>query len=127
MAAIIYTWRKIPYLRILIALIAGIIIQWHVQIPLGLLIPALCIFCFLLIGLFFIPFFERYRLSFLGGVAISLLFITIGALLTWVKDIRHDKQWIGRYYKETDKVIVTINESLIEKTKSFKADPSVNF
>lgn len=127
MAAGLPIWRKMPFLRILIALIAGIIIQWQVQVPLNFLWGALIFSGLLLLSLFFLPFFERYKLSFLGGTAISLLFMTTGALLTWFNDIRHDKHWIGNYYSYSNKVIATIQEPLIEKTKSYKADASVNF
>ena len=125
--AAVHLWRKIPYLRILLSLAAGIIIQWHAQINVSILWAAAFIFLLLLLSLFFIPFFSRYKLSFIGGIAISMLFIITGALLTWFKDIRHDKQWLGHHYKESDKLIVTIQEPLIEKTKSFKADGTVNF
>src|ERR1043165_8684875 len=126
-AAHIHIWRKVPFLRILLSLIAGIIIQWNFQIPLTLLWVSIIVFFLLFICLFFIPVFDRFRFSFLNGLAICNLFIAIGALLTWYKDIRHDKQWFGNYYKETDKLVVTINEPLVEKTKSFKADATTDF
>ena len=122
----IYIWRKIPFLRILLSLIAGILIQWYIQLPVLLLWLIVIVFFILLIWLFFIPIFERYRLAFLNGIAICILFTAMGSLLTWYKNIRHDKQWLGNYYKESGKVLVTLKEPLIEKTKSFKADASVN-
>lgn len=123
--AIIHIWHKVPFLRILLSLIAGIIIQWQFQLPLQVLWFTACVFILLQIGWFFIPFFERFRFSFLGGLTICLLFLVVGALLAWYKDIRHDKHWLGNYYKETNKLIVTINEPLIEKTKSYKAEALV--
>src|SRR5438046_3196568 len=82
-----YFWRNIPFLRILLSLIACIIIQWNIQIPLTLLLVSIIVFFLLFISLFFIPFFDRFRFSFLNGLAICNLFIAIGALLTWYKDV----------------------------------------
>ena len=47
---------------------------------------------------FFIPFFERYKLSCLSGMAVIVLFIALGGLLSWYKNIQHDQNWFGKNY-----------------------------
>ncbi len=42
--------------------------------------------------------------------------------ITWHKDIRHQNNWYGHQYNDSSSVIVRINEPLIEKSKSFKAE-----
>ena len=125
-AAFIFIWRGIPFLRILISLIIGILIQWHYQLPVKFIWFTVVFLLIVLISLFFISIFDRYRLFFVNGVAICILFIAIGALLTWHKDIRHEKQWLGHHYEKSDVLIVRLNEPLIEKTKSYKAEATVN-
>ncbi|HVK98027.1 MAG TPA: ComEC/Rec2 family competence protein, partial [Flavisolibacter sp.] len=54
-----------------------------------------------------------------------LLFATIGALLIWLNDIRHDNNWIGHHYNENNVVVVKIEETILEKTNSYKAEGSL--
>ena len=124
-ASPIYVWRGIPFLRILLSLITGILIQWNYQIPVKFVWYALAAFFVLLICLFFVSVFDRYRLYYLNGLAICMLFIAIGALLIWNKDIRHENQWIGYLYEKTDKLIVDLNEPLVAKSKSYKAEATI--
>lgn len=58
----------------------------------------------------------------LQGFIIQLLFISLGLLLAWQKDIRHEDNWYGNYYKDSSYLLVRIDEPLVEKAKSFKAD-----
>ena len=56
-----------------------------------------------------------------------LPFIAIGAILVAHHDIRHSKNWVGNYLTENNTLLVTLEEPLVEKTKSFKADASVKY
>ncbi len=64
----------------------------------------------------------RFKIQPLQGFIIQLFFIALGAWLTWQKDMRHHKNWYGNYYKEGSYLVVRIDEPLVEKNKSFKAD-----
>src|SRR2546428_5118066 len=97
-------WKKAPFIRLLLPLIAGIILQWYLQPPLALwwyVMPGGFLFLLLL---FFIPFFGRFRFSWLNGIAISFVFISMGALLVWFNDIRQHSRWVENYYKNTSAV-----------------------
>ncbi len=123
----VHFWKKAPFIRLLISMIAGIVVQWHLQISKTvwwtmLVIGIITVLCF-----FFIPFFNRYRLNFLNGIAVSILFVSTGALLTWYQDIRHDKNWLGNYYKKEYSLVVTLDEPPVEKTKSVKANATVSY
>jgi competence protein ComEC len=124
---VIHLWKKAPFIRFLLPLVTGIIVQWHLQLqPLILWSLLLCAVTVVMI-VFFIPFFERYKLSSLNGIAIAAIFIAIGGLLSWYKNIQHDINWFGNKYENTNSIIVTLDEDPIEKNKSFKANASVNF
>ena len=123
----VYFWKKAPFIRLLLSMMAGIFLQWHFQINLQLLWIILSIAIILSAAFFFIPIFKRYTFNSLNGTIICLVFAGIGALLTWQKDIRHDHNWIGNIYHGTDALIVTIDEPLVEKTKSLKANATVSF
>ncbi|HEX2628940.1 MAG TPA: ComEC/Rec2 family competence protein, partial [Chitinophagaceae bacterium] len=118
-------WKKAPFIRLLAGLICGILLQWYITIDLLLLkivffSSIVCIACF-----FFIPFFNRYRFTIINGIAIHLLFISIGAWLIWQEDIRHHKNWFHHNYTGNESIIVTLQEPLSEKERSYKANARV--
>lgn len=124
---IIHIWKKAPFIRFLIPLIAGIILQWHFQIQPLLLWGLLAVSILVVLIFFFVSFFERFKHSGLSGIAVAGIFIAIGGLVSWYKNIHHDKNWFGNRYENDHAVIVTLSEDLVEKTKSYKANATVNF
>jgi competence protein ComEC len=119
-------WKKSPFLRLLLPLMAGIILQWYQQFPVRFWWFTLTLSLIAFVLFFFIPFFKRFRLSLLSGIFVSTLFLSLGALLTWHQDIRHNEKWFGNSYQPKDEVIVTLDEPLVEKNKSYKANATVN-
>src|SRR5436190_3100562 len=105
---VIHVWKKAPFIRFLLPLIAGIVLQWNLQIQPVILWITLCISVIATVLFFFIPFFERYKLSALSGLAATFLFIAFGGLLSWYKNIRHDENWFGKKYKNESALIVTL-------------------
>jgi competence protein ComEC len=123
----IYFWKKTPFIRILPPFSAGIIIQWYSQLTVffwWILLLAAAVFMLLF---FWMAFFQRFRLAWLNGIGINLLFISIGAILVWHNDIRHDQQWFGHSYNDSVSMVVLVNEPLIEKAKSFKASGNISY
>lgn len=62
-------------------------------------------------------FFVRW----IPGTGINLVFISLGAILFTTNNIENNDEWIGRHYKDSQAVVVTIQEPLVEKPKSYKA------
>jgi competence protein ComEC len=112
-------WKKSPFVKILLGMIAGIMLQWRLQLNEGLLWIAMAVSFTFLLSFSLIPFFRRYKLSFVTGIAVTLLFCALGALLTRYQD------WLGNFYKSSDALVIKLDEPLTEKTKSFKANASV--
>jgi len=123
----IYFWKKAPFIRLLASFMTGIIIQWNWQI-------AITIWCLIFgtctvagISFFYISLSSRYKLGALNGLSLLISFVSVGGLLAWHNDIRHAKNWVGYHYKESDHLVVTLDEMLVEKTKSFKANASIAY
>src|SRR5436190_10732963 len=114
-------WKKAPFIRFLSPLIAGIILQWysHCDAHLAWSVFALSIVLSLLS--FSLSQFRRLQFSILNGIAVAMLFFSLGSLLTWYKDIRHNPAWIGHHYRPGDNLIIVLQEPLVEKTNSYKA------
>lgn len=120
-------WKKTPFLKLLLPFIAGIIAQQQLQLHhthwWAIFSLAMISFC----SFFFIQLFKRYKFAAVNGFIATILFFCLGVLLSWQKDIRNNKQWPGNFYTLEDRVIVTLEEPLVEKTRSFKAIAGVNY
>jgi competence protein ComEC len=125
-APAVYFWKRSVFIRLLPPLIIGIILQW--KINLGFLLPNLGILLFLSIQIIysFIPIRHRFRFSFLNGAACFLLFICIGATLTYTQNVRHSTSWFGNYYSDSSAFLVRSIEPPVIKEKSIKLLVSVS-
>ena len=121
-----YAWNKIPFLRLLAPLIAGILLQWQIDLPRLFLLALFSGSVLVLVVFSFISVKAKYRRSILSGISVNLMLATLGGQLVWINDIRHDEKWVGRLDIKTASTIVTIEEPLVEKTNSFKAEASVD-
>ena len=63
----------------------------------------------------------------MSGLAVTVLFIALGGLLAWHKNIQNDEDWFGKNYNSETTLVVTLLENPVEKTKSYKANASVDF
>ncbi len=115
-------WKKAPFIRLLLPLIAGILLQWYQQFPLSVGIDGIISFLIAYLLFFQFPLAIRFKLQPLQAIFLNLMLVSAGLLLTWQKDVRHTSDWFGQYYQERDYLIVRIDEPLIEKAKSYKAD-----
>lgn len=115
-------WKKAPFIRLLVPIIIGIILQWACSFDQGLIWFSLLSFTLALTFFKFLPLAIRFKFQALLGFIINLILIIFGLLITHQKDIRNYSQWFGNNYHDSDYLVVTINEPLIEKNKSFKAD-----
>lgn len=120
-------WHKAPFIRLLIGLTAGILLQWYLQFSIAILLIT-CGCCGAFAGVYsFTGIRQRFRVSVVNGIFTCLLFTSIGGLLVWTADIRNDNQWVGHSVTEKNSVVVTVEEPLVEKTNSYKALASFQF
>ena len=119
-------WKKAPFIRLLTPVIAGILLQWYINFNLQHIL--LSFVCFLT-GFFlfnFLPLVLRYKFQPLQGLLLNLIVLITGTFVTYQKDTRHAENWFGNLYYDSDLIIVTINEPLVEKNRSYKAEAVVN-
>ena len=119
-------WKKAPFIRLLIPFIAGILLQWFFQFTWQQISFFGLASFFLLVFFRLLPLSLRFKLQSLQGLIINLIVLGLGFFITYQKDIRDDQNWFGNFYHNKDYLIVTINEPLSEKPKSFKAESIVN-
>ena len=122
-----YFLKRAPFIRLLLALIIGIVLQWHCQVPLTSWLILFAVSSLAILAFFYFLLFKRFYLGALNGLFIMIPFVSLGAILVFNDDIRNHQNWIGHQYREQDAVIVTIEEPLAEKTKSFKAEATISY
>ncbi|MEO7923685.1 MAG: ComEC/Rec2 family competence protein [Chitinophagaceae bacterium] len=120
-------WKRTPFLKLLLAMMTGILLQWYCRFDISVWIIILPTGLSLLLAFFFIPLFNRYRFSFVNAVVTALLFISTGAILAWSRDTRNDEKWFGNFLGGDDALVVSLDEIPVEKTRSVKAVARVNY
>jgi competence protein ComEC len=111
-------WKQAPMLRLLPAIMLGIVCQWYLQIPLLILLP---IFLVLLGGCIYfskIAFLKNYLKY---GISLQLLLVAVGGLLAWVNNTSNHPYALVNTYTDSAVVVATLQEPLVEKNKSYKA------
>lgn len=118
-------YKTAPVIRLLVPFIGGILLQWYFKIDLPFI--AVTLFSFLTSYLLFylLPLSLRFKMQSVQGVLLNAVLLAGGLWVTWNKDVRHAENWYGHFYNDSAYLIVQINEPLVEKTKSFKAEAAV--
>ncbi|MDQ2862791.1 MAG: ComEC family competence protein [Bacteroidota bacterium] len=113
-------WKKAPFLRLLLPVIAGIILEFYFRLQLNFIISlaAACVLTYIIFYL--LPLVHRFKLQAVGGIIITIFMVNAGCFILWQKDIRNHSNWYGNFYNNTSYIIATITEPPIEKNKSFK-------
>ena len=114
-------WTKVPLLRILLPFVVGIALQWYLKLPIPLIIVLSTLALILFIGYYFLSLARKYTWRWMTGISINLLLFCLGNVMVMAKDIRNHPHWVGKSYQANYPVLVTLQEPLVEKTKSYKA------
>ncbi len=114
-------YKTAPVIRLLPPFIAGILLQWYLQIAIPVIIVSAVSFltAYGLFGL--LPLSLRFKLGSIRGLLLNAVLVSAGLLVIWNKDARHHQNWYGNYYKDSACIIATIAEPPEEKSKSYKA------
>ncbi|MDO9373258.1 MAG: ComEC/Rec2 family competence protein [Ferruginibacter sp.] len=118
-------WKRTPFLRLLVPVVIGILLQWNITFEFkSLLFSLILALCFSLC-LYFFSLARKFQVHAFRGLLVNLVLVIVAMLLTWQKDIRHRDTWFGNRYRDSAYLVVRINEALVEKPKSYKAEAVV--
>ncbi len=118
-------WKHSPFVRILLPLCLGILLQWYWQIPTYFIYILLGITIAVSMNFYFLSISSNYKLQLVKGIFLFLLIVSAGLLLTHFNNSSKNKNWYGNAYKTNDFLLVRIDEPPVEKNKSYKADAFV--
>ncbi|MBS1752160.1 MAG: ComEC/Rec2 family competence protein [Bacteroidetes bacterium] len=114
-------WKQAPFLRVLLPLSGGILLQWYYPFSLSLIYNAIFATAVFIAVSYLLKGYLLFRYKWIWGVWLTLASIILGAWITQGKNIQHRKEWFGHYYNHKTSVIAVLEEPLIEKNRSYKA------
>ncbi len=115
-------YKTAPFIRLLLPLVAGIMVQWYAVISFPVIILSLVSFSIAFVLFNLLPLSLKFKILFVQGLLLHAVLLCTGLFITWNKDVRNEVNWYGNYYTDAAYCIVQINEPLIEKAKSYKAE-----
>jgi competence protein ComEC len=122
-----YLWEKVPFLRLLLPLITGIIC--YSVIPINktdrfLPLAAVTIISF---ALFILLSFKKGNAVFeiFKTLSAVLILVLIGWLFCYLNDVRNKKDWFGNTISKNAHYIARLNSVPTQREKSWKLDVSV--
>lgn len=122
---IVPVWKESPFLRLIPPFAAGLLTQWYCPLPslaawLMLLTAVIALVIFS-----FTPISRQFRTPWINGFFLYILLFTTGVLLLNYKDIRRQTTGMNMQFHSPNAVLVTIEEPLSEKDRSYKTVASV--
>lgn len=115
-------WKTAPFIRLLFPMGIGIVVQWYSSLTLHFIILSAACFSCAFFLLYYIHISKKYKLRALQGILLQLMICIAGLYITWEKDIRNHAKWFGHMYSDTVHLIVRIDEPLVQKERSNKAE-----
>lgn len=117
-------WKKLPAVRLLFPLAAGILTQSEWPIPKALLFYLLLFHLAGLFGFQLLSYSTRFRLASLAGFFACGFFFATGAFLYVERDIRQDPGWIGPNFSKNS-LLLRMEEPFELREKSWKTTATV--
>lgn len=116
----IYSWKRLPFLRLLAPLCAGILVQRYCAVPPACFISGIIIAIIALAVFFFHRFALPYHWRWVNGILVGVLFMCAGGILMYTADTRNDSRWIGHHLNGATYILAGVQEPLTEKPRSYK-------
>ncbi len=117
----IFIWKRAPFLRLLIPVVAGIIAEHSLRLPIQIIAVLSLVTLAIISVLSLLPLVYRFKLSSIRGGVITIFIASFGLFITWNKDARNHSGWYGNSYDSTSLIVARIDEQPVEKNKSYKA------
>ena len=114
-------YKQIPSLRFFVAIVIGILLQFHLKITLHYILSFLISSVVLIFFFIFFKSFIQFKYGWVKGILFHVVFVSTGALISCSQFIENQPDWIGKYFKENTPIIVTLQDQLISREKSYKA------
>jgi len=117
--------KQNPFVRLLIPFVTGILLQWYKQITLDVSVTIFVSALFFALLFQWLRGYRKFKYQPVQGILIGVLLLSLGMMLTWFKDVRHDPQSLYQTYHQNQALVAVVQEPLSEKERSYKAEARV--
>ena len=114
-------WKQIPFLRLLIPLVAGILLQWYFHFPVPSLVSLILISLLLLAASSRFNLLFRYRYRLVEGALVAILICTLAMFLVHRHQQPYRSNWYGNVLGQGSRLLLVVDEVPVRKTNSYKA------
>jgi len=119
-----HAFKRIPFLPLLIALAAGIVVQNYFPFSLKTIVIAASVAVVLYAIIFLLPHHVQFQLRYIRGCLLLLVLALLGCIRFYSNDVVNDKFFIGNL-PQPQAYLVHIKEPLSPKPKSWKTVVSI--
>lgn len=117
--------RQMPFGRLLIAFVTGILIQHTFYFSAGVLIAAAIILIVVWIVLFLLPVSYRFGVRWLQGVVILGTLLVLGAAAVFMHLVQHNRSWLGHQYRQGVPLLILVTEPAVSRPASWRVATEV--
>ena len=118
---VVMCWKRAPFLRIIVPLVVGIVLQLNIPVHAALYIILIGSCIAGVLAFRFLPLQWRFRATWLPGIFLFILICCCGGLLLHNADLRRSKGFYGHYINDdTPLCLLHIKAPPEEKSRSFK-------
>lgn len=113
-------WKEVPFLRIILPLIAGIIIQDSCSYSITICCYLFILSLLLILLIAFLPLTKRFYFRHSKGICLFVSLLCTGILITSLQQPPLQKKWIGQFNNMGAVICVDVSSAPVEKEKSYK-------
>ena len=114
------TWKRVPFLRLFLPLISGLLLEYYFPFRVIFLLPVFLVSFAVLIFCSYIPFQIKFRVQWVYGIAVQVIFISLGCMLT---HLHMDRPLVeSEHYHDRNKnyLIIHVMTDPVQKRSSYK-------
>jgi len=118
-------WKKAPFFRLLLPLMAGILTEYYVPLPiyvLSILISCGSLLWYLQRSL---SSFRRFRHRFLTGIPVQTIFFCLGVACAMCHELRFETRHFSKYVKEENILLLRLEEPPVVRAKTYRTIATV--
>ncbi|HVI47090.1 MAG TPA: ComEC/Rec2 family competence protein [Chitinophaga sp.] len=113
-------WKRMPFLRLIAPLLVGITVQLYLSLSLAWWMVLLTLAMSVLLLFRVLPLSVRFSGQYAAGLCWNTCVFCGGAILLYMTDIRHQRDYFANLSSDSSLLILRINAPLEETSRSYK-------
>lgn len=120
-------WRISSMLRLLVPFLTGTVLAEYTELSARFTGIAGIVALLLVFVMQRLPVFRKYQWRWVTGLWLNLLLLSVGVIRMQLQQSSSRTDWVGHHLADTSKLIVTLQEPLVNKSNSYKSVASIDW